>query len=117
MTASTGYHLFSPLSAKMYNRLLTIDLMGIGFMIFGLTLCAVYIGFHNWPFERNCIMTTMSVLLVLNLGIQMTPCYIDPKYECYRLVFYSFTLFICLCLALSGRFYFGTGLEVEEYYG
>jgi hypothetical protein len=101
----------------MFDRLLKIDLIGIGFMIFGLTLCAVYIGFHNWPFERNCIMVTMSLILVLNLGIQMTPCYIDPKYECARIVFYGCTLFICLCLALSGRFYFGTAGEVDEFYG
>jgi len=48
MFASTSYHLFNPIGHDCYHRLLKVDLVGIGVMIFGLTLCAVYIGFHNW---------------------------------------------------------------------
>ena len=52
-----------------------MDLVGIGFMIFGMTLCAVYVGFHNYEWERSIIMSVMGFLMVGNLLIQMTPCY------------------------------------------
>ena len=38
-------------------------------MIFGLTLSAVYIGFHNWEWERDCILLVMGSLMVGNLAI------------------------------------------------
>jgi len=49
--------------------LLKLDLMGIGIMIFGLTIVAVYLGFHNWPVERIMIMSVMGLILILNLLI------------------------------------------------
>ena len=73
--ASTIYHTYFPLSDHMYHLLLKFDLIGIGFNIFGLTLCAVWIGFHNWPFYRNLSMATMTFLLLANILFQMTPCY------------------------------------------
>ena len=69
MFASATYHLFSPLSEWHYNLLLKIDLIGIGIMIFGLTLCAVYVGFHNYRAERDIILTSMSFLMAANLLI------------------------------------------------
>ena len=48
MLASSVYHTFGPMSSYHYYLLLKVDLIGIGVMIFGLTLSAVYIGFHNW---------------------------------------------------------------------
>lgn len=86
-------------------------------MIFGLTLAAVYIGFHNWEWERDCIMLVMGSLMVSNLLIQMTPCYAEPRFDCHRIVFYVFALIICLALAISGRFVYATNLEVYEFYG
>jgi len=82
-------------------------------MIFGLTLSAVYIGFHNWDRERKLIMFVMAAIAVSNLLIQMTPCYTNPEYDCHRIAFYVCALIICLSLAVSGRFYFGTALEIE----
>ena len=49
--------------------LLRMDLVGIGFMIFGMTLCAVYVGFHNYEWERSIIMSVMGFLMVGNLLI------------------------------------------------
>ena len=69
MSASTVYHTYGPLSRDHFFFLLKIDLMGIGFMIFGLTLAAVFIGFHNWEWERTRIMIVMASLMVSNLGI------------------------------------------------
>jgi hypothetical protein len=91
--------------------------MGIGFMIFGLTILGVYLGFHNWPFERSLILCVMILLLLTNLVFQMTPCYIRDEYECCRIAFYSLTVAISLGLALSGRFYFGTEEEITDFYG
>lgn len=101
----------------MYYFLLKIDLVGIGVMIFGLTLAAVYIGFHNWPTERDVICVVMGILMVGNMLIQMTPCYAMEKYECHRVTFYCLTLVICLLLAISGRFVYATAEEVEQFYG
>ena len=69
MTASTVYHTFGPINRDYYYFLLKLDLMGIGFNIFGLTLAAVYIGFHNWEWERMYIMIVMGSLMVTNLAI------------------------------------------------
>lgn len=66
-----------PISNDCHNLLLKIDLMGIGVMLFGLTLIAVFLGFHNWPIERLYTMTLIASMFVINLGIQMTPCYVE----------------------------------------
>ena len=47
----------------------------------------------------------------------MTPCYAEERFECHRLVFYVLTLVICLGLAILGRFFLATDLEVELFYG
>ena len=117
MTASSVYHTFHPLGHSYFYLLLKIDLMGIGIMIFGLTLSAVYIGFHNWEWERDKILVVMASLMICNLTIQMTPCYAENRFNCHRIVFYSFTILICLGLAVSGRFIYATELEVLEFYG
>ena len=75
MSASSVYHTFNPLSSYHFYLFLKIDLIGIGIMIFGLTLAASFIGFHNWPFERDVVMGIMGSFMVSNLLIQMTPCY------------------------------------------
>lgn len=116
MFSSTFYHLFAPMSPWYYSFLLRIDLIGIGIMIFGLTLCAVYIGFHNYQLERDLIMSAMSFLMVSNLFIQMTPCYTMEKYNCFRIIFYFITLMICLSIAITGRFYFATPEEINDFY-
>ena len=116
MFSSATYHAFSPLSNDINKRLLKIDLIGIGFMVFGLTIIGVYIGFHNWPFERNLIVCMMILLLLTNLIFQMTPCYIQDEYEWCRIAFYTFTVAISIGLALLGRFYFGTEEEIRDYY-
>ena len=115
--ASSIYHLYGCMSKDIYYLLLKIDLIGIGINIFGLTLAAVYIGFHNWHLYRNYTMMVMATLMVGNLVIQMTPCYAEERFNVHRIVFYCFATLICLGLAILGRFYLATDLEVELFYG
>ena len=75
MTGSSVYHTFFPLGSYYYFLFLKIDLMGIGVMIFGLTIAASYVGFHNWQFQRDCVMLVMGFFMFANLMIQMIPCY------------------------------------------
>ena len=117
MSASSIYHTFGPLGSYYYFLLLKIDLIGIGIMIFGLTLSAVYIGFHNWEWERDTIILGMGSLMVCNLAIGMTPCYAEERFDKHRIVFYVFTLVLCFGLALSARFIYSTSIEVEKFYG
>jgi hypothetical protein len=58
-----------PISNNCHDCLLKIDLIGIGIMIFGLTLIAVYLGFHNWPLTRKITMAIMGTLFIGNLAI------------------------------------------------
>ena len=117
MTSSSIYHTYNPLSHYYYYFWLKIDLIGIGIMIFGMTITAVFVGFHNWIAERDFITAVMASLMIGNLCIQMTPCYAEERFNCHRIVFYFSTLMICLALAISGRFYYATDIEVEEFYG
>lgn len=95
---------------------LRIDLIGIGLMIFGLTLCTVFAGFHNYIEERNLILSVMSFLMVSNLILQMTPCYAMEKYNSFRIIFYCLTLFLCLSIAITARFYFATPEEINNFF-
>jgi predicted membrane channel-forming protein YqfA (hemolysin III family) len=106
-----------PLGQQIETRLLQIDLIGIGVMIFGLTITAIYVGLHNWPTERTFIMGTMAFLFVANFGVQLTPCYNKPENHWFRVIFYCTILGICAGLALAGRFVYGTSYEIETYYG
>ena len=69
MFASSIYHLYGCMSESHFYCLLKFDLIGIGAMIFGLTLSAVYVAFHNWEKERTLIMAVMGFLMVSNLLI------------------------------------------------
>ena len=116
MTASTCYHLYMPMSAGVYQRLFTCDLVGIGVMIFGLTVVACWLGFHNYPGERMVVVICVGLLAVMHLLIQMTPCYTDERYSKHRVVLYGSILCGCLGLAFWARFYIGTSEEIEEFF-
>ena len=85
-------------------------------MIFGLTLTAVYIGFHNWTSERLYVFGVMLSLFVANSLLQATPCYIQESYRWLRNGFYFVVIVICLGLAALGRFVLATDLEIELFY-
>jgi predicted membrane channel-forming protein YqfA (hemolysin III family) len=91
--------------------------MGIGFMIFGFSLCGIWLCFHSFPVFRKTFMVIMLVLMVSNIGFQMTPCYIKPECFCARTSFYVVTCLICLGLAVAWRFVCATDLEIRELSG
>lgn len=76
MVSSSCYHLFMCMSQWAHDTFLKLDMVGIGVMIFGLTLTAVYIGFHNWPNERLYVFGLFFFLFLANSILQATPCYI-----------------------------------------
>ena len=117
MGFSSIYHTYNPLGEWFYYFFLRLDLMGIGIMIFGLTIVTCFLGFHNWPTQRDITTSVMLFLLVGNLFIQMTPCYAEERFQGHRVVFYVATLMVCLMLAIAGRFVYATDYEVEQFYG
>jgi len=116
MFASTSYHLYMPMSSDWNNRLLKLELIGIGIMIFGLTLIAIYLSFHNWPQERLYTICGMAGLCLFHFVLQMTPCYTNPFYDKHRVVLYCGILALCFGLALYGRFYIATEIEISDFF-
>ena len=115
MCSSWIYHLYSAISKKCADRLLRIDLIGIGIMIFTLTLLSVYTTFYDHILARNNVMGTMIVLCACNLVIQLTPCYNDEEYECHRAAFYAIIMAICSGLAFYWYFKIATEEEAKLY--
>lgn len=109
--------MFMPLSEAHYHMLLKFDLIGIGLMIFGLTLSAIFVAFHNYESERNLVFGAMSCLMVGNLIMQMTPCYTHDRYNGCRTAFYVIVLMVCLVISLYSRFFIATQLEVDGFFG
>ena len=66
MTASTLYHTYNALSKAYADFMLRIDLIGIGIMIFTLTVVSVYTGYHAWTKVRDDVCITMITLFLFN---------------------------------------------------
>jgi len=75
MLSSTCYHLYSAISEELTAKLLRIDLVGIGIMIFTLCLTCVFAGYHSDHLVRNSIMGIMVSIFVTNIIAQSMPCY------------------------------------------
>lgn len=103
------------ISRQITDALLRIDLIGIGVMIFMLTLTAVHAGYHNYPTARNSIMGSMLFLFVSNGFMQCTSCYQDPKNDWLRTGFFVFVLIICLGLAIAWFFFYATNEEAARF--
>jgi adiponectin receptor len=116
LTSSAIYHLFYPMGQLSYDRLLRVDLMGIGVMIFGLTLSTAYAAFHNFEQQRHFVCTITGTLMISNLLIQMTPCYSEDRYHFHRIMMYVGTILICTGLVVYMRVFIATPIEVEEVY-
>lgn len=117
LLASAGYHLYSALGQYWSDLLLRIDLVGIGVMIFTLTLTSVYTAFYNHTTARDGAMATMVLICLCNFVVQMTPCYARDEFENYRIVFYVAVLAICLGLAIAWYFYIATENETSLFAG
>lgn len=75
MTASSFYHLYNAMSQYYDTLFLRIDLIGIGVMIFTMTLTLVYSGYYAHHMARNNIMCIMFFIFVCQMTVQMFPCY------------------------------------------
>lgn len=116
MVSSTIYHTYYIIGPKYYEFLLKIDLMGIGIMIFTLSMCLTYTGFHNYQKVGFYLVLSMCTLMILNLVLQMTPCYMHDDYDNHRTGFYVLILILLLALALSWGFIFSTSTEFSSFF-
>lgn len=64
MTASSVYHLYNAMSQYLDAFFLRIDLIGIGIMIFTMTLTLVYSGYYAHHLARNNVMVSMFFIFV-----------------------------------------------------
>jgi len=61
-------------------------------------------------------MLLMSLLSVVNVGIQTVPCLSHNKQESLKVCFYISTIVVCLCLAFYGYFGLATPYESANFY-
>ena len=113
MTASTFYHLFNAMSKYHNDLFLKIDMMGIGIMIFTLTLVLANAGYYAHDAMRKAVIGIMLAIFIIQLVVQFMPCYLDDRYEWHRTAFYTCVLLICIGLALSWLLYFASKEEVK----
>ena len=97
------------------DTLLRIDLIGIGVMIFTLTLTLVYNGFHSDEVVRDKIMMAMITICITNGTIQFLPCYGDEKYDWHRTAFYCCLVALCLALAITWSVYYASSVEFQSF--
>ena len=69
MTASSIYHQYNAMSQYLDTFLLRIDLIGIGIMIFTLTLVLVWQGYYAHHMARNNIMSSMFFIFVCQMVV------------------------------------------------
>ena len=115
MNSSWIYHLYCAISKKCAERLLHIDLIGIGVMIFALALVTINTAFHAYPLARNNVLGAMVAICVFNTVIQMTPCYSNDEYECHRTTGYVVILLVLMGLSLFWYLHIATEQEIQLY--
>jgi len=69
MSTSSIYHFFNALSESHYERLLKMDYMGIGVMIFGMSSILIYSAFHNYKTFGILLSSSMVFLMALNMTL------------------------------------------------
>lgn len=112
MVSSTCYHTFSSISQKLTEKMLSLDLLGIGIMIFTLCITCVYAGYHAHEIFRNCVIAAMISIILCTSIVRATPCYKKIDNDCMPTIFYSTIIVLCLGLAISWVCYFATNEEV-----
>ncbi|CDW83515.1 progestin and adipoq receptor family member 3-like [Stylonychia lemnae] len=113
MMSSAIYHLYNSISRNVYLTLLKIDLMGIGIMIFGLAICLIFTGFHNYSNIGGSLTYLMIFLMLFNFVMQCTPCYMQDSFEKFRILFFSVLVTLLLGVALSWAAIYSTQIEIQ----
>ena len=65
MTSSSFYHLFNAMSRYHNDLYLKIDMMGIGIMIFSLTLVLANAGFYAHDSMRKAVLAIMLTVFII----------------------------------------------------
>ena len=97
-------------------KLLKYDLIGIGLMIFGLTMSFAYLAMHNFEKLKHMTVSLTAVLLVSNLLIQLTPCYGADHFHSKRLLMFIAMIVFGLGLIAFCRIQIANTHEVSELY-
>ena len=116
MLSSCAFHLYLPLGRKKYLNLLRLDLIGIGIMIFGLTLSVTFVAMHNYEKARNIATSLLISLMVSNLIIQLTPCYGKDSFHTNRVIIFIVMILSCLSLTVYLRIRVASPQEIDELY-
>ena len=95
--------------------MLRVDLMGIGIMIFTMTLTLLYTAYYAHTTIRDWSVTILFTIMIFNFVVQLTPCYANPELEKCRVIFYFGAMCISMFLALLWVFYIGTSEEVHKF--
>lgn len=106
-----------PLGRKYYLSLLRVDLIGIGIMIFGLTICTAYAAMHSHQLIRKTTAIVLGALMLSNFFIQLTPCYVEDDFHYIRLALFIGMLVVDLGIVASMRYTIATEQEIQEIYG
>jgi predicted membrane channel-forming protein YqfA (hemolysin III family) len=117
MLSSSAFHLYLPLGRKQYSRLLRLDLIGIGIMIFGLTLSVTFVAMHNYEKVRHIALSLLISLMVSNLVIQLTPCYGKDSFHFNRVIIFVVMILLCLALTMFLRVKIASTQEIDGLYG
>ena len=82
-----------------------------------MAVSCIYSGFHNYPTLGMGLVYSVGILMSLNLFLQMTPCYMQDKYDKVRLLFYVTLITLLFGVAIFWTFFTATSMEIEIYFG
>lgn len=111
LAASTIFHSYNSLGYWFNDFFLRIDLVGIGVMIFTMTLVLVFTGYHAYTTIRDNVCMGMLAICILNFCLQLTPCYSQDSFEFYRVAIYIIIVVLTLGLAMCWYVYIASEKE------
>lgn len=69
MISSAVYHLYNAMGRDYYIKLLKLDLIGIGILIFTVSIVGIYVGFHNYEKLGLTCIGVVVICMVVNMGL------------------------------------------------
>ena len=115
LCASTAYHTYNAMGQWFEDMLLRIDLVGIGVMIFTMTIVLVFVGYHSHEVVRDRVSLALISICLLNFGLQLTPCYSKDSFEIYRVGIYVVIIVFTIILAISWYFWIAPTNETNKF--
>lgn len=113
MSFSAFYHQFACCSEWHAQKLLQVDMAGIGIMIFGLCLICVWLGFTEFPVSQICCCVMMLLMAAGMVFLNVAPCTKDPHSQyLMKIAYYCLTIAVCISLAIY--WFFGIASTFEQ---